>query len=143
MVFGDSELRDKLAKLEALFERAGTAGERDAAGAAIGRLKGRLKKEQATSEVEFKFSLPDTWSVRLFVAICRKHDVRPYRYPRQRRTTVQVRTSRRFLDEIIWTEFSALQTELEIYFEETVDHLIKVAMHSDGDDSSLEVRQLP
>ena len=77
MVFGDSELRDKLAKLEALFERAGTTGERDAAGAAIGRLKDRLKKEQATSEVEFKFSLPDTWSVRLFVAICRKHDVLP------------------------------------------------------------------
>lgn len=142
MVFGDSELRDKLAKLEALFERAGTAGERDAAGAAISRLKDRLKKEQATTEVEFKFSLPDTWSVRLFVAICRKHDVRPYRYPRQRRTTVQVRTSQRFLDEVIWTEFSVLQTELEIYFEETVDHLIKAAMHSDGDDSSLEVRQL-
>jgi len=143
MSSGKNDLHDRLAKLENLFRRAGTAGERVAAGAAIDRLKERLKTERATGEIELKLSLPDIWSVRLFVAVCRRHDVRPYRYPRQRRTTVMVRTSERFFDDVVWAEFSRLQTELEIYFEETVDHLISASMHADGDDSTVEMAQLP
>jgi hypothetical protein len=142
MSSGDAILRAKLDKLENLFRRAGTTGERSAAGAAIDRLKERLKSEQTDQEIELKFSLPDVWSVRLFVAVCRKHDVRPYRYPRQRRTTVMVRTPEQFFDDVVWPEFSSLQTELGIYFEETVEHLISTAMQSDGDDSGLEVAQL-
>jgi hypothetical protein len=143
MASGDDVLRARLSKLENLFRRAGTVGERDAASAAINRLKGRLQTERVDPEVELKLSLPDVWSVRLFVAVCRKHDRRPYRYPRQRRTTVMVRASERFFDDVIWPEFSGLQSELSIYFEETVEHLIRTAMHSDGDDSTLEVAQLP
>lgn len=86
MVAGDDVLRRKLSKLEELFRRAGSPGEQAAAGAAIGRLRGRLRAEGSDPEIELKFSLPDGWSVRLFVAICRKHGLRPYRYPRQRRT---------------------------------------------------------
>lgn len=135
----DAVLREKLAKLEALFARAGTAGERTAAGAAIERLQGRLGAP-SEPEVELKFSLPDLWSMRLFVAVCRKHGVRPYRYPRQRRTTVLVRTREHAFDRSVWAEFSRLQTALEVYFEETVDHLIAHEMHSDGDDVRLDSR---
>jgi hypothetical protein len=139
----DERLRERLAKLEALFARAGTAGEQAAAGAAIERLQGRVgpQPEQET-ETELKFSLPDLWSVRLFVAVCRKHGVRPYRYPRQRRTTVMVRVHERTFDRVVWPEFSHLQTALELYFEETVDHLITEAMRSDGDDSKLEAAMI-
>jgi hypothetical protein len=38
--------------------------------------------------------------------------------------------------------FSSLQTALELYFEETVDHPITGTMHSDGDDSTLEALQI-
>jgi hypothetical protein len=138
----DSELRARLAKLEALFRRAGTAGERAAAQAAIGRIQDRLETKSEAAAVELKFSFPDMWSVRLFVAVCRKHGVRPYRFPRQRRTTVMVRAARRRFDAEIWPEFSDLHTELQIYIAETVDHLIHSAMHSDGDDSGLETPQL-
>jgi hypothetical protein len=138
----DERLRKRLSKLEALFARAGTAGERAAAGAAIERLQGRAGGPRPEPEVELKFSLPDPWSVRLFVAVCRKHGVRPYRYPRQRRTTVMVRVQERAFDRLVWAEFSRLQTALELYFEETVDHLITEAMHSDGDDSTLEALQI-
>ena len=89
-----------------------------------------------------KFSLPDPWSVRLFVAVCRKHGVRPYRYPRQRRTTVMVRVQERAFDRLVWAEFSSLQTALELYFEDTVDLLITEALRSDGDDSTLEAPQI-
>jgi len=137
MPSGIDTLQARLAKIENLFRRAGTAGEREAAGAAMDRLKSRLRTERPDPETEMKMSLPDVWSVRLFVAVCRKHKVRPYRYPRQRRTTVMVRVPERFFDDVVWAEFSSLQTELEIYFEETADHLIRTAMRSDGDDSTL------
>jgi hypothetical protein len=102
----------------------------------------RLGKDANTVAIEMKFSFPDTWAVRLFVAVCRKHGVKPYRYPRQRRTTVMVRAPPERFDAEIWREFSALHTELNVYFGETVDHLIHSAMHSDGDDSGLEAVQL-
>lgn len=143
VVSGDDVLRQKLSKLEELFRGAGSPGERAAAGAAIDRLQDRLRAAGSDAEVELKFSLPDGWSVRLFVAVCRKHGLRPYRYPRQRRTTVMVRARERDFDRAVWPEFSRLQTELELYFEETVDHLVTTAMRSDGDDSDLQAARMP
>lgn len=131
------ELENRLAKLEALFRRAGTAGERQAAGAAIERLQAR-HKEQA---VELKMSLGDVWSVRLFVALCRKHGIRPYRYARQRRTTIMLRVTERFFDTVLYPEFCDLHDELAAYFEETTDHLIRTVMHSDGNDDDIETDQ--
>ena len=65
---------------------------------------------------ELQFTLPGRWSVTLFVAVCRKHGVRPYRHARQRRTTVMVRARERAFQRVVWPEFSRLQTELKIYF---------------------------
>ena len=89
----DGDLRAKLAKLEALFRRAGSPGGKSAAGAAIERLQGRLagSGEKREPEVELRHSLHDVWSADLFRAVCRKHGVRTYRCKRQRRTTVMVR----------------------------------------------------
>ena len=57
----DRELRAKLAKLEALFRRAGSPGEKSAAGAAIERLQGRLagSGEKQEPEVELQYLLHD------------------------------------------------------------------------------------
>ena len=49
------------------------------------------------------------WAVRLFVALCRRYGFRPYRYPRQRRTTLMVRAPRRFVEAVVWRQFSELQ----------------------------------
>ncbi len=87
--------------------------------------------------------MPDAWSVRLLVAVCRKHGLRPFRYARQRRTTVMVRARERYFDRVVWAEFSRLQTELELYFEDVADHLITRAIGSDGDGSNIGQRQLP
>ena len=106
----------------------------------MGRLKGRLddSDRDREPEVELKFSLPDMWSVRLFIAVCRKHGVRPYRYARQRRTTVMVHAREQEFDRVVWLEFSMLHTELESYFEDVTDHLISRALCSDSDDSALD-----
>ena len=138
----DEALRAKLAKVEALFRHASSPGERAAAEAAMGRLQGRLgsSDKRPEPEVELQFSLPDTCSVRLFVAVCRKHGVRTFRYARQRRTTVMVRTRERFFDRAVWPEYSRLQSELESYFVDVTDHLVERVMGSDGDDSNLDAR---
>ena len=136
----DEELRVKLAKVEALFRRSGSPGERAAAEAAMDRLDGRLAGpgRNLEPEVELQFSLPDAWSVSLFVAVCRKHGVQPYRYRRQRRTSVVVSAREREFNRVVWPEYSRLQTELESYFEDVTDHLVSRVMGSDGDDSSLD-----
>ena len=136
----DKELRAKLAKVEALFRRAASPGEKAADGAAMDRLRGRLGGLDRTREpeAELQFSLPDTWSVSLFVAVYRKHGVRPYRYRRQRRTSVVVRAREREFNRVVWPEYSSLQTELESYFEDVTDHLITRVMGSAGDDSALD-----
>ena len=75
---GKQDIREKLAKLEALFARGATAGERAAAGAARDRLQARLSldaNDGGDPEIELQYSLPDVWSVRIFVALCRKHGI--------------------------------------------------------------------
>jgi hypothetical protein len=88
----EDQLRERLRKVEALHFGATSNGEREAASAAADRLRAK-HDEAARSDppVEMKFSLPDEWSVRLFVALCRRCGVRPFRYSRQRRTTIMVR----------------------------------------------------
>ena len=130
----DSDLRAKLAKLEALFRRAGSPGEKSAAGAAMERLQARLEGTggKREAEIELQHSLPDLWCVELFCAVCRKHGVRPYRYRRQRRTTVMVRVREREFYSEAWPEYCRLHAELSAYFGDVTDHLISRVMGSGG-----------
>src|SRR5258705_7233594 len=95
----DARLREKLRKIEALFAGAGTEGERLAAEAALARLLARLAEiGRSEKPTEFQFSGPDTWSRHLFLALCRRYGISPYRYPRQRRSTVVFRTPPPFVE---------------------------------------------
>ena len=124
----EDRLRDKLLKIEALFARAGTHGERMAAESALNRIRARLaeafpskasqakqsppKQPPRETSVVMRFSLPDPWSRRLFVALCRSHGLKPYREPRQRKTTVMLLVMRSFVDHVLWPEFETLNREL-------------------------------
>src|SRR5664279_5438242 len=79
----EARLREKLRKIEALFAGAGTAGEKAAAGAAADRIRALLGNA-AGSEApqEIRFSVPDIWSRKLFIALCRRYGIRPFRYHR-------------------------------------------------------------
>ncbi|TCT00449.1 homeodomain-containing protein [Aquabacter spiritensis] len=130
------QLREKIEKVEALYFGAGTAGERDAAEAASARLKAKLAEiSRQDPPVEMQFSMPDPWAVRLFVALCRRYGIRPYRYPRQRRTTIMVRASRGFFDAVVWRQFAEMHSDLWAHFEETTDRLIRGSVHSDTRDA--------
>ena len=118
----EEQLREKLRKIEALYFGAGTAGEREAAGAASERLKERLAEiGRRDPAVEMQFSMPDPWAVRLFAALCRRYGIRPYRYPRQRHTTIMVRAPRGFFETVVWRQFSELHEDLWRHLEATTE----------------------
>jgi hypothetical protein len=122
----EQELRQKLRKIAALFEGATTSGEQDAAAAAIERVRAALKlAEQTEKAVEYDFRLPDRWSRRLFTALCRRHGLNPYRYPRQRYSTVVLRAPASFIDKTLWPEFVAIKKALDEYLEQATERIIR------------------
>jgi hypothetical protein len=126
-----ARLREKLRKIEALFAGAGTAGERLAAEAALARMRARLAAaEKQDPPVEMQFTVPDPWSRHLFLALCRRYGLKPYRYRRQRRSTIMVRAPRGFL-EPLWREFRELDTELQAYLQEVTLKLIREEVDAD------------
>ncbi|HQU41267.1 MAG: hypothetical protein B7Z73_03225 [Planctomycetia bacterium 21-64-5] len=138
----EQELLQTLAKVEALFADTGFAGERTAAAGAIERIRERLRRLQADDRPEeFRFSLNDPWSRKLFMALLRRYGINPYRYSGQRRTTVMARVPKRFVDETLWPEFNQLNSELGRYLNAVTDRVIKAAIFPD--DSDAETRAAP
>jgi len=134
----DAELREKLRKIEALHAGAGTPGERMAAAAALERIRARLRQQEQQQRqqrqqeqrarlppVEIRVSLADPWSRQLFMALCRRHGLAPFRYPRQRRTTVMVRVPQPVFDRILWPEFRELSAALAARLTEVTARMIR------------------
>lgn len=138
----ERQLLEKLARIEALHAGAGTPGERDAAAAARDRIRSRLNQLQTEdAPVEFSFKVADHWSYRLLVALLRRYQIRPYRYTRQRHTTLMARVPRRFVDEVLWPEFQELNRVLRQYLADVTERVIATALESDA--SEVEERRGP
>lgn len=128
----EEQLRDKLRKISALFEGAKTTGERDAAAAAIERIKKALAGMAKTEPLqEFKVALPDQWQRRLFSALCRRYGLRPYRYKRQRTTTVMVQAPRSFVHRTLWPEYQQLKMALNEYLNDATERIIREEVFGD------------
>jgi hypothetical protein len=133
----EEQLRDRLRKIQALFEGATTIGERDAAAAAIDRIRKALGGTAKTDPpVEFQFSMPDDWHRRLFSALCRRYGLKPFRYTRQRRTTVMVSAPRSFVERTLWPEFQELQAALKSYLNEATERIIREEVYGDTAEAS-------
>lgn len=125
-------LREKLRKIEALFAGAATDGERLAAGAAADRIRERLDQAASTEEeIEVKFSIPDIWSRQLFVALCRRYGLRPFRYPRMHRQSIIIRVPKSFIDQVLWPEFEELSAALTAYLSEITEKVIREEVHGE------------
>ena len=141
---GESELREKLRKIEALYAGAGTEGERLAAEAALERVRRRLAElGQRVRAEEFKFSMPDQWSRRLFVALARRYGLKPYRYSRQRHTTVMLRVPPTVVDELLWPEFQELNEALRAYLNDVTLRVIRDEVHADASEAPERAEQEP
>jgi hypothetical protein len=132
----EAALRDKLRKIEALFAGAATTGEKAAAGAAAERIRARLHEEEKREKpVEIRFSLSDPWSRQMFIALCRRYGLRPYRYRRMRRQSVIVRAPERFLNTVLWPEFQEINAALTEYLGEVTDKVIREAVYKETGDA--------
>ncbi|MAC58586.1 MAG: hypothetical protein CMH85_09985 [Novosphingobium sp.] len=141
----EERLREKLRKIEALYAGAATAGEKSAAGAAAERIRRQFeaasKKER---DEEFKFSISDPWSRQLFIALCRRYGIKPFRYTRMHRQTVMVRAPASFVQLTLWPEFEELSGALAAHLDEITRKIIKEEVHEATQDAEEvnEPRQL-
>lgn len=113
-----------------------TSGEKDAAGAAADRIGARLGKAAAGKALEeIRFSVPDIWSRQLFIALCRRRGISPFRYRRMHRQTVVVKAPRCFVERVLWPEFKDLSAALSDYLAEITEKLIREEMQGETQDA--------
>ena len=124
------ELIEKIRKVEALFSGTDSPGEKLAASSALERLHAQLAAAPEKT-VDWKFSLPDPWKRQLFVALCRRNGLTPFRQYRQRSTTVMVRCSQSMVDQILWPQFLELSKLLHDYLDEATRDIISRGVHGD------------
>jgi hypothetical protein len=132
----EQSLREKLRKIEALFAGAATEGEKVAAGTAAERIRDRLgQAADKEKEIEVKFSISDVWARQLFVALCRRYGLRPFRYRRMHRQTIIIRAPKRFVEQVLWPEFEELSAALTAYLSEITERVIREEVHGETGDA--------
>lgn len=129
-----NELLEKIRKIEALIEGAKTEGERNAAILAKIRVNNKLIKEQQLELKEYALYTQGNWHKKLLLAICRKYGVSPYRYKRQKYTTVMVRINENFLNDVLWKEYLEYSEHLEKLVEEITDSIIQKIHQEENED---------
>jgi hypothetical protein len=114
------DLTDKIRKIEALIAGAKSLGERQAAEFA----KQRLQEKIVSQPIEYTVSNNSPWKKKLFVAVCSKHELKTYRYRRQKYTTTMVRVSKPFMEQILWPEFKRYADTFDELASDIINDLI-------------------
>lgn len=104
---------------------------------------GDLEAQQPS--IEWKFALTDPWERKLFLALCRRYGLKPFRYTRQQRQSVMLRAPRAFVDKTLWPLFVALRQTLHDYLSQVTDQVIGAALQADTADpeENRAQRELP
>lgn len=128
----EQKLREKLRKIEALFAGATTEGERTAAGLAAERIRKRLRESaRKEKETEMRFSISDPWERKLFMALCRRYGLEPFRYSRMHRQTLVVLVPKSFVNTVLWPEFEQLAEALRSHLSSITDRIIREEVHNE------------
>jgi hypothetical protein len=80
--------------------------------------------------------LPDLWQRRLFWALCRRYGLEPYRYKRQRYTTVMVQVPKSFVEQTLWPEYLELRAALNEYLNEATERIIQEEVYRDAGEAA-------
>jgi len=128
----EGELLEKLRKIEALHAGTTVAGEREAARLAAERIRARLAEIRGReTDAEFRYSLQDPWKRMLFLALCRRYGLKPYRERGQRHSSVMLKAPKSFQEGTLWPEFLALSEELHSHLQELTQRVIREAIDDD------------
>jgi hypothetical protein len=132
MVPLEGTLLEKLRKIEALHAGTNVDGEREAARRAAERIRARLAELRGRDEdIELLYRLPDPWKRKLFVALCRRYGLTPFRDSGRRYSTVQLRAPKEFHQRTLWPQFVALCDELDAHLDELTTRVIREAINDD------------
>ena len=131
-----TDLLEKIKKIEALIQGAQTDGEKNAAISARDRILAKYPGlDMLRDAKEYSLSTGNTWHKKLLLALCRKYGLKPYRYPRQKYTTVMVRVNEGFMKRVLWKEFLEYSRLLEELVGEITDDLIgRIHQHEEEDE---------
>lgn len=66
----------------------------------------------------------------MFISLLQRYGLKPYRYRGQRRTTVMVKVTASFVDDVLWPEFLELNRTLREHLESVTQRIIQEAIHS-------------
>lgn len=133
----EAALLEKLRKIEALHAGTSSAGEREAARLAAERIRDRLLELRGREpDVEVSYTVIDPWQRTLFVALCRRYGLTPFRRYRQRNSTFNVVAPEAFHDKILWPEFKALAGELGKHLAAVTERVVREAIHGDVSDAA-------
>lgn len=124
-------IADKLQKIQALIDSVSSESKRQAAELTKHRLHGRVKD----NPTEFKIINNSEWETTLFNAICKKHGLRTYRYPRQKYTTTMVRVNKSILDDVLWPEYQKYIALLQEMFDEIANDFIRKIYADDKEET--------
>ena len=134
----EKDLIEKLCRIERLFGGATTDGERAAAANALERIRQRLDEtKRIDPPIEYKFTLSDSWSRKLLVALLRRYGIKPYRYRRQRYTTVMAKVPASFVDQTLWPEYEKLAETLRSYLDEITERVISEGIYKDNSETDV------
>ncbi|NQT59223.1 MAG: hypothetical protein HQ557_09600 [Bacteroidetes bacterium] len=138
-MYDERELIEKLKKIEALFAGTPETGEKLAALEAADRIKERLESiKKIDAPIEYTFRMTNMWSKRLFTALLRRYGIKPYRYSRQKYTTVMAMVPRTFVDTVLWPEYQKLNSILSTYLDDITNRIISENIYPDYSDAELK-----
>jgi hypothetical protein len=140
----EGTLVEKLRKLEALHAGTTVDGEREAARRAAERIRARLAELRGREEeVELLYRLPDPWTRKLFLALCRRYGLKPFRESGRRYSTIQLRAPKTFHD-LLWSEYQSISKELQTHLDELTERVIREAIDEDTSEAAeAPVKALP
>ena len=132
-----NRLIDKLLKIQNLYDRPGSEGEKLAAFAAMTKIKDKIgamgysepREEPKEEPIEYTFSHTNEWSKSLLEGLLRKYNISSYRYKRQKRTTVTARVRKSFCETVLWPEFKELNKELRAHLDKYAQEIITRVIH--------------
>src|SRR5688572_27737058 len=139
-VSDEIKLVDHLRAIEAAFAGgpARPDGDRGSADQPREKILARLVELQRRDPpVEFQMSSADIWSNRVLVALLRRYGLTPYRYPRQRATTVMVKVSPSFAKEILVPQYERLAGALHSYLSEVTQRVVAEVLDADKSDAAI------
>jgi len=128
----EDSLLETLRKIEALHAGTSFDGERDATKNAAERIRARIAELRGREkDAELRYSLTDPWKRQLFLALCRRYGLRPFRRHGQRASSIQVRAPRTFQLETLWPEYLALADGLHDHLAAVTERAVRAAIHED------------